>query len=109
MYKRIEFFELANRNKNYDENSNGEGHLCLLYLVFISAFFLFLRKHPLQTATATPATVGKKKKNFPNNHGTRKMYSLPCILWQYGWSTFQERDTKLDRFLVKNQHTVATN
>ena len=62
MYKRIEFFELANRNKNYDENSNGEGHLCLLYLVFISAFFLFLRKHPLQTATATPATVGKKKK-----------------------------------------------
>ena len=72
MYKRIEFFELANRNKNYDENSNGEGHLCLLYLVFISAFFLFLRKHPLQTATATPATVGKKKKTFQTTMGREK-------------------------------------
>ena len=31
--------------------------------------------------------------------------SLPCTLWQYGLWSFQTGDTKLDRFLPKNQHT----
>ena len=28
-----------------------------------------------------------------------------CLLWQYALSSFQEGDTKLERFLPKNQHT----
>jgi hypothetical protein len=28
-----------------------------------------------------------------------------CILWQYWFSSFQERDTKLTKFLALSQHT----
>ena len=27
------------------------------------------------------------------------------LIWQYGWWSFQTGDTKLERFLPKNQHT----
>jgi hypothetical protein len=30
---------------------------------------------------------------------------LDCLLWQYGLWSFQAGDTKLERFLHKNQHT----
>ena len=28
-----------------------------------------------------------------------------CAIWKYGLSSFQAGDTKLERFLPKNQHT----
>ena len=34
-----------------------------------------------------------------------KNFYLYCLLWQYGLQSFQTGDTKLERFLPKNQHT----
>ena len=33
----------------------------------------------------------------------------PCAVWQYGLWSFQTGDTKLERFLTKNQHILKGN
>ena len=33
-------------------------------------------------------------------------HKFQMVTWQYGLSSFQGRDTKADRFLVKYQHTI---
>ena len=33
------------------------------------------------------------------------VYTLGTAVWQYGLWSFQKGDTKLERFLPKNQHT----
>ena len=36
---------------------------------------------------------------------TKSLSGQKSVLWQYQLWSFQERDTKLERFLAKNQHT----
>ena len=33
---------------------------------------------------------------------------MSCLLWQYEFSSFKESDTKLDLFLTKDAHTLAS-
>ena len=56
----------------------------------------FIFDFKFQTSLSNVFSMKKQTKEIP---------SADCILWQYGLSSFQAGDTKLERFLPKNQHT----
>ena len=51
----------------------------------------------------SPPDFGKNKMN----HFFFKIFGVITKKWQYGLSSFEVRDTKLERFLPKNQHNQS--